>query len=172
MSSSPLILSSALSWAVNPIPRCLHFKWFLSSLSFIYLKYIFLFSLQQVLFFFFYLFEYAERIYKTSFSVLCESHHLFCCVCVDSFFSWYWFMNSCSFVSLLWMEVNFVHFTLLGAEFCWIPLYSVGLCFGNPLCYMGVVLSLCNYFSAFLGCVNSKLSSRPNLVPLLNWCPS
>ena len=72
---------------------------------------------------------------------------------------------------LVWMDEDFVPFTLLGAGFCCIPLCSVGVCFGGPLSYTGVILSSCNLLFSFFGCVNSNVSFRPNLV-LLRGGPS
>lgn len=69
------------------------------------------------------------------------------------------------------MDEDFVYITLLGPGFCWIPLYSVGLCSGSPSSHMGLVLSFCNLLLSFLGSVNSNLSSRTDLVPLPNRCP-
>ena len=72
---------------------------------------------------------------------------------------------------LVWMDEDFVPFTLLGAGFCCIPLCSVGVCFGGPLSYTGVILSSCNLLFSFFGCVKSNVSFRPNLV-LLRGGPS
>lgn len=69
------------------------------------------------------------------------------------------------------MDEDFVYITLLCPGFCWIPLYSVGLCSGSPSSHMGLVLSFCNLLLSFLGSINSNLSSRTNLVPLPNRCP-